>query len=168
MMNQKLIYDRAEDSKYEYQVDKKEYTKNFKQGTITKTIIGIWINNIGINQWSDDTKLCCDKQSDLRCPEIKIKPLKQNVSDYVFCVFEGLEQIEFGKYIVYLNFIVDELIYGGPIKITLICEEDKELTKVNEFRKEYDIPKEYDNQTLKQLLRKNYWDFKQSFAELFN
>ena len=95
-----MIYDHAEDSKYEYQVDKKEYTKNFKQGTTTKINIGIWIKNIGINQWSDDTKLCCDKQSDLRCPEIKIKPLKQNISDYVFCVFEGLEQIGFGKYIV--------------------------------------------------------------------
>ena len=83
-------------------------------------------------------------------------------------MFEGLEQIGFGTYRVYLNFIVDELIYGGPIKITLICEEDIELTKVNEFRKEYDIPKEYDNQTLKQLLRKNYWDFAQAFVEMFN
>ena len=163
-----MIYDRSEDSKYEYQVDKKEYTKNFKQGTITKTIIGIWINNIGINQWSDDTKLYCDKQSDLRCPEIKIKPLKQNASDYVSCVFERLDQIGFGMYGVYLNFIVDERIYGGPIKITLICEEDKELTKVNEFRKEYDISKEYDDQKLKQILRNNYWKFGQAFNELYS
>ena len=167
IQNESMIYDRAEDSKYEYQVDKKEYTKNFKQGTITKTIIGIWINNIGINQWSDDTKLCCDKQSDLKCPEIKIKPLKQNASDYVSCVLEGLEQIGFGTYRIYLNFIVDELIYGGPIKITLICEEDIELTKVNEFRKEYDIPKEYDNQTLKQILRNSYWNFEQAFEKLW-
>ena len=110
IQNESMIYDRAEDSKYEYQVDKKEYIKNFKQGTTTKITIGILIKNIGINQWSDDTKLCCDKQSDLKCSEIKIKPLKQNVSDYVSCVFEGLEQIGFGKYIVLLNFIVDELI----------------------------------------------------------
>ena len=61
----------------------------------------------------------------------------------------------FGKYIVLLNFIVDELIYGGPIKITLLCEEDKELTKVNEFRKEYGFTKkEHDDQKLKQILKK--------------
>ena len=82
-------------------------------------------------------------------------------------MFEGLEQIGFGTYRVYLNFIVDELIYGGPIKITLLCEEDKELTKVNEFRKEYDIPKEYDDQKLKHFLKKNNWNFEQAFDEIF-
>ncbi len=169
IQNDSIIYNHAEDSKYEYQVDQKEYIKIFKQGTITKITIGIYIKNIGINQWSDDTKLCCDNQSDLRCPEIKIKPLKQNVSDYVSCVFEGLEQIGFGKYIVLLNFIVDELIYGGPIKITLICEEDKELTKVNEFRKEFGLTKkEHDDQKLKQILKKNNWNFEQAFDKLFD
>ena len=138
------------------------------ENSTSKITFDISIKNIGKNKWSEDTKLYCDKQSDLRCPEIKIKPLKPNSSDNVLCIFEGIEQIAVGKYIINLNFIVDEIIYGKPIKIVLLCEEDKELKKVNEFRKEYALSKkDYPDETLKQLLKDHNWDFQQTFDSIF-
>ncbi len=169
--NESIIYEHAdenEDSKYIYQTDKTIYIKRFLQNSTSKITFDISIKNIGKNKWSDDTKLYCDKQSDLRCPEIKIKPLKPNASDNVLCIFEGIEQIAVGKYTINLNFIVDEIIYGKPIKIFLLCEEDKELKKVNEFRKEYALSKkDYTDETLKKILKDHNWDFQQTFDYIF-
>lgn len=109
---------------YLFKTDKSEYINQFYPYSNENIIISIFITNIGENQWTNNTKLKCSEKSQLKCNEIKLKNLKENETQNVKCTFETLENIfVLGTYTIYLDFSVDNMIYGKPIKIILKCVE---------------------------------------------
>ncbi len=155
--------------KYSYSIDQKEFLKSFNQKTISSISVNFTIQNNGTKSWTRNTKLCCDNTSQLKCDEIKLKPLEKNNSQKVECKFNGLNELEYGKYTIFLNFVVDNILYGEKIKIVLECMYDEKNEKVIKFMKNYNLSfEDVDAKSLKENLEKNNWDFEKTFNIIFS
>ena len=153
---------------YSYFIDKKEYLKSFHQNTISSISVDFYILNNGTKNWTTNTKLCCDKTSELKCDDITLKPLANNKSQKVECKFNRLNELEYGKYTIFLNFVVDNIIYGEKIKIVLECLYNEEKEKISDFRRQYNLSLEDANdEIIKEYLKKNNWNFEKTFSNLF-
>ena len=154
---------------YSYSVDQKEYLKSFYQNSISDISIYLKIQNNGKKNWTSNTKLCCDKNSQLKCDDIYLKPLKKDYSEMVECKFNRLNELEYGKYTIFLNFVVDNIIYGEKIKIVLECLYNEKREKIQQFKKMFDLnDNEFDEKTLIQYLESNNWDFEATFNNMFS
>ena len=154
--------------KYSYFVDQKEFLKSFYQNTISSVSVNIRIQNNGIKNWTRNTKLCCDKTSELKCDEIELSALAKNKSQSVECKFNRINELEYGKYTIFLNFVVDNIIYGEKIKIVLNCLYNEEKEKISDFRRQYNLSLEdASDEIIKEYLKKNNWNFEKTFSNLF-
>ena len=155
-----------EQLKYSYNTDLKEYSKNFYMKSIPSIIVYIKIKNNGYNKWTNDSKLCCDKKSNLQCDEIRLKALGLNETDLIECKFNKLDELDIGEYNIFLNFIVDNIIYGQPIKITLNCLENEENSKIKDFRNRFNLNEnDITDKKIIFYLKNNNSDFDKAFDE---
>ena len=154
---------------YSYSVDQKEYLKSFYQNSISDISVYLKIQNNGKKNWTSNTKLCCDKNSQLKCDDIDLKPLEKDYSQTVVCKFNRLNELEYGKYTIFLNFVVDNIIYGEKIKIVLECLYNEKREKILQFKKMYDLnDSDYDEKTLIEILELNNGNFEATFNNLFS
>ena len=156
---------------YSYKTQDNKYLieKNIKPGT-QKTSIVFTIINDGENKYKKDiTKFICNSKSNLNCKPFTVPPLNINQSVYCMFAFEGLNELNPGEYLIYLDFMVGKKKFGKEITIKLIIEPDKKYEKLREFRKKYDLSEKdfTDKQLLKQLEKYNF-DYESTFDSLFN
>ena len=128
----------------------------------------ITIKNNGDYTYPDNTKLVCDPKSNIKCDSINIKPLKPGESEIVYLFFENLDKYERGKrYIIYLNFEVENEIFGDHIEIRLnLLLDDNEY--IRKMREEFKLGEEYSDETLKKYLRLKDYDIYKAFECMIN
>ena len=156
---------------YSYKTQDNKYLieKNIKPGT-QKTSIVFTIINDGENKYKKDiTKFICNSKSNLNCKPFTVAPLNINQSVYCIFAFEGLNELNPGEYLIYLDFMVGKKKFGKEITIKLIIELDEKFEKLREFRKKFDLSARdfTDKQLFKQLEKYNF-DYEKTFESLFN
>ena len=129
----------------------------------------IEIQNNGQYQWPEDvTKLYFNEASSLKIENITLNPLKTKEKQTVNILIERLNELSEGEYFIYFNFKVNRKTFGQQITIKIICKEDKELKKIKEFRREFDLNEiDYPDEKIKNLLNKYNGDFNLAFGNLF-
>ena len=103
--------------------------------------------------------------------DINLQPQKYNETKNYEILINDLGEYPHGDYNIYLRFEVNGEQYGDRIEINLVIKErlNDYLIKVNEFRRTYNLnEKEFPNENLLALLKKNYFDYKKAFLELIN
>ena len=130
--------------------------------------INITIKNNGHYTYPDNTKLVCAPKSDIKCDSINIKPLKPGEFEIVYLFFENLDKYERGKkYFIYLNFEVENEIFGDHIEIRLnLLLDDNEYFR--KMRQEFKLGEEYSDETLKKYLRLKDYDIYKAFECMIN
>ena len=82
------------------------------------------------------------------------------------------ENCKAGIYEAFLCFCLNDKIIGDKMKIKIIIQSNKKEVNlgdsIKKFRKEYTLlEKDYDDEKLGELLKKNNFDFAKSFSNLF-
>jgi len=156
---------------YSYKTQDNKYfiEKNIKPG-IHKTSIVFIIINDGENKYKKDiTKFICNSESNLNCKPVTVPPLNTNQNAYCIFVFDGLNELNPGEYLIYLDFMVGKKKFGKQITIKLIIELNEKYEKLREFRKKYDLSeKDFTEQKLLKQLEKYNFDYEITFDSLFN
>ena len=81
----------------------------------------------------------------------------------------SINEIVDGIYNIILDFWVNNKIYGEPIKFKVKIIQDENLLKIIEFRNMYQLcPKDYSNEKILKVLKKNKFDYEKAFIDLFN
>ena len=156
---------------YSYKTQDNKYLieKNIKPGT-QKTSIVFTIINDGENKYKKDiTKFICNSKSNLNCKPFTVPPLNINQSVYCIFAFEGLNELNPGEYLIYLDFMVGKKKFGKEITIKLIIELDEKFEKLREFRKKFDLSaRDFTDKHLFKQLEKYNFDYEKTFESLFN
>ena len=85
--------------------------------------MSIIIKNSGVAEWTENTKLICDKDNKASFNDIILKPLKPGEFNSVQITFDKINDLPPATYTSKLLFSVDDKIYGEPLKIDLIIIE---------------------------------------------
>ena len=87
--------------------------------------LNIILKNNGYLKWSDKSLLINDKDSQIECNSIQLKPLEPNEQDNILILFDKLNNLKAGKYTSSLLFSINKKIYGKPLKIEINILEKK-------------------------------------------
>ena len=154
---------------YSYKAEKYMIEKKIKPG-VSKTSILINIINDGENQYKKGiTKFVSDNNSRLNCNPYIIPPLKKNEKTSCLIVFEGLNELVANDYLIFLNFIVGNKIFGQQITIKLKIESDELREKITLFRKQYQLSaRDFSDEVIMKSLKQHNFKFEETFDSLFN
>ena len=156
---------------YSYYSNKYEYIFHIITNKEPSINCEIEIQNDGIHEWPENvTKLYCnEKKSHLKVGNVALNPLKTNEKQTVNIIIEKLNELSEGEYLIYFNFKVNRKIFGQQITIKIICKEDKELKKIKEFRREFDLNEnDYPDEKIKNALNQGKDNFQSAFLYLFS
>ena len=143
---------------------------DLREGT-EEAEIQIQLRNNGNIDWNEDTKLKVIEPSDIKIDDIKLEPQKPNDVKYYTIQFKDLINLEIKEYTVLLVFCSEGKNYGDVIiiKINILGNNEFSRKKVDEFRKEYDLPFDTfsDEKILIQLMNNNFI-FSDTYSSFYN
>ena len=160
---------------FSFEVLNKNLTYNMNQGKDKFLDVRIVLkNNYGMSWNVGTTKLVCDKlRSNIICEDVNLPALSSEQKTEVRCLFHNVDTLEPRNYKCYLNFTVDNKIYGPPIVLSVNIIKQSVSTgiqlSIDDFRKKFDLSvNDYSDEQLKNVLIKNNMDYPQAFAALFS
>ena len=160
---------------FSFEVLNKNLTYNMNQGKDKFLDVRIVLkNNYGMSWNVGTTKLVCDKlRSNIICEDVNLPALSSEQKTEVRCLFHNVDTLEPRNYKCYLNFTVDNKIYGPPIVLSVNIIKQSVSTgiqlSIDDFRKKLDLSvNDYSDEQLKNVLIKNNMDYPQAFAALFS
>ena len=160
---------------FSFEVLNKNLTYNMNQGKDKFLDVRIVLkNNYGMSWNVGTTKLVCDKlRSNIICEDVNLPALSSEQKTEVRCLFHNVDTLEPRNYKCYLNFTVDNKIYGPPIVLSVNIIKQSVSTgiqlSIDDFRKKFDLSvNDYSDEQLKNVLIKNNMDYNKAFAALFS
>jgi hypothetical protein len=128
------------------------------------------IKNIDNKDWRENEMfLKTNKNSHLKINDYKLNSIRKGESKRINLYIPSINEITDGTYNIILDFCVNNKIYGEPIKFKVKIIQDENLLKIIEFRNNYQLSeKEYPNEKILNLLKKNKFDYEKAFIDLFN
>ena len=128
------------------------------------------IKNIDNKDWREN-EMCLktNKNSQLKINDYKLYSIRKGESKIINLNIPSINEIVDGIYNIILDFCVNNKIYGEPIKFKVKIIQDENLLKIIEFRNMYQLcPKDYSNEEILTLLKKNNFDYNKTFENLFS
>ena len=127
------------------------------------------IKNIDNKDWRENEMfLKTNKNSQLKINDYKLYSIRKGESKRINLNIPSINEITDGTYNIILDFCVNNKIYGEPIKFKVKIVPDQNLLKIIEFRNIYQLSeKEYPNEQILPLLKKNKFDYDKTFDEMF-
>ena len=170
-----LLQPEDNNMKFSFEVLNKNLTYNMNQGKDKFLDVRIVLkNNYGMSWNVGTTKLVCDKlRSNIICEDVNLPALSSEQKTEVRCLFHNVDTLEPRNYKCYLNFTVDNKIYGPPIVLSVNIIKQSVSTgiqlSIDDFRKKFDLSvNDYSDEQLKNVLIKNNMDYNKAFAALFS
>ena len=169
-----LLQPEDNNMKFSFEVLNKNLTYNMNQGKDKFLDVRIVLkNNYGMSWNVGTTKLVCDKlRSNIICEDVNLPALSSEQKTEVRCLFHNVDTLEPRNYKCYLNFTVDNKIYGPPIVLSVNIIKQSVSTgiqlSIDDFRKKFDLSvNDYSDEQLKNVLIKNNMDYPKAFGDLF-
>ena len=169
-----MIRKPKDNTKYSYKLINYEPSFYIKQGIDKQITITIQLKNNLNETWiNGHTKLICNKQrSTITCEDIMLPSLKYDETTKVKCTFKNLITIPKPTTIKsYLNFVVNDKIYGEPIEVQFFFVGNKRIVNENValFRSEYNLSiNEYPDILLCNLLMANNNNNEEAINNLYS
>ena len=128
------------------------------------------IKNNGNKDWKEnETFLKTNKNSQLVINDYKLNALRRGEAKWINLNIPSINEISDGNYNIFLDFCVNNQIYGEPIKIVVKILPDEKLLKINQFRNIYALDEQtYPDEKIGNVLKKNKNNFEKAFNDLFN
>ena len=156
---------------YSYECfNKDNLVLNLLEGT-EKAEIEIQLRNNGNIVWNENTKLKIIEPSDIKIDDIKLNPQEPRETRYYTIQFKNLINFKIKEYTTRLVFCSDGKNYGDIIliKINILDENEFYGKKIDEFRKEYNLPYDpYSDEIILNHLIDNNFIFKSTYESFFN
>ena len=156
---------------YSYECfNKDNLVLNLLEGT-EKAEIEIQLRNNGNIVWNENTKLKIIEPSDIKIDDIKLNPQEPRETRYYTIQFKNLINFKIKEYTTRLVFCSDGKNYGDIIliKINILDENEFYGKKIDEFRKEYNLPYDpYSDEIIFNKLKDNNFNFFSKFYKLFH
>ena len=152
-----------ENPKYSYECINKDklvliIKKGMKEGEIQ-----IELKNNGDIPWNHDTQLKMVNPSDIKIDDITLKQQEPNEENSYTIVFKQLSNFKIKA------FCSEGKTYGDIIIIKINIIDEIEFQKINEFRKEFNLPVEdYSDEKILNALKNNNFNFKSTIESWFN
>ena len=153
-----------ENPKYSYEcINKDKLVLIIKEG-MEEGEIQIELKNNGDIPWNYDTQLKIVNPSDIKIGDITLKQQEPNEENSYKIVY-----LKIKEYITRLAFCSEGKTYGDIIIIKINIIDEIEFQKINEFRKEFNLPVEdYSDEKILNALKNNNFNFKSTIESWFN
>ena len=137
-----------------------------------ETKLNITLENIGDHTWPLNCKLKLEFNQFIKIDDIYLSQQKPKEMLSYEIKIKISENCKAGIYEAFLCFCLNDKIIGDKMKIKIIIQSNKKEVNlgdsIKKFRKEYTLlEKDYDDEKLGELLKKNNFDFAKSFSNLF-
>ena len=162
----KLIEDNP---KYSYEcINKDKLVLIIKEG-MEEGEIQIELKNNGDIPWNHDTQLKMVNPSDIKIDDKTLKQQEPNEVNIYPIVFKELSYLKIKEYFTRLAFCSGGKTYGDIIIIKINIISEIEFQKINEFRKEFNLPVEnYSDEKILNGLKNNNFNFESTIESWFN
>ena len=150
---------------YECINDNKPLEKTIYEGN-EQAKIEIVLKNNGEEPWPlNKTKLIYDKESLLKEKDILLEPQKLGEEKKYEIILNNLGKLQLGEYKCILSFGVGLKTFGEKIILKLNVKEKA----IENLRTEYGLlEKDFSDEKLLKVLKRNNFNFEKAFEELFN
>ena len=166
-----------EDEDYSYDCTNAMYLTVYIYEGTEDAEFEIFLKNNGKKAWTSDSKLICDRSSQLKTEEIFLAQQKPNEERGYKIVIKNLGTLPNGEYKIIFLFHTNQKEIGDKITAMVrIKENDNEkseleenMDKIIEFRETFNLSEEeYNNEKIFEILKDNDFNFENAFSSLFN
>jgi hypothetical protein len=139
--------------------------------------IEIILKNNGKEDWPKDcTKLIFDRASDIKGEEIVLDPQKSGEQKIYHAAFKNISKYRVGEHKSYLLFCVNDETFGEKLELTVGIKKNKPkleieqyIDQIKEFRELFELKiKEFSDEILLEVLKKNDFDYETAFISLYS
>ena len=128
----------------------------------------IIIQNNCQNKWPANTKLINDKnKSQISTEDILLNQLAPGDKMQVIISFKNLQDLSSNEYKIYFDFNVNGINFGKQLCISIVVEKEEEKEMINKFKTLYNIPPEYKDEMILDLLIEKNENYEETFFSLF-
>ena len=152
---------------YSYKCLTSELRKIIYRGK-TELKMQITIQNNCKDKWPENTKLILDiNNSQILTEDIVLNPLAPNEQMTLNITFKDLQNLPSNKYKVYFDFNVNGTNFGDKLCIIIIIKQESEEEILTKFRKKYNTPIYYKDETILSILEETDGEFEKTFFRLY-
>ena len=128
----------------------------------------IIIQNNCPNKWPENTKLINDKnKSQIPVDDILLNQLEPGNKMPVIISFKNLKDLSSNEYKIYFDFNVNGINFGKQLCISIVIKKEEEKEIINKFKTLYNIPPEYKDEMISDLLIETNENYEETFFRLF-
>ena len=128
----------------------------------------IIIQNNCQNKWPANTKLINDKnKSQITTEDILLNQLDPGDKMPVIISFKNLQDLSSNEYKIYFDFNVNGINFGKQLCISIVIKKEEEKEIINKFKTLYNIPPEYKDEMILDLLIEKNENYEETFFSLF-
>ena len=128
----------------------------------------IIIQNNCQNKWPANTKLINDKnKSQISTEDILLNQLDPGDKMQVIISFKNLQDLSSNEYKIYFDFNVNGINFGKQLCISIVIKKEEEKEMINKFKTLYNIPPEYKDEMILDLLIEKNENYEETFFSLF-
>ena len=137
-------------------------------------MIEIILKNNGNTIWPyGKTKLIYDRNSEIKGDKITLEPQKPGEQKIYYITFKKLENYKVGEHRANLLLEIDDNISGKELIIKVIIKDKKNeieenIKLIKDFRNNFDLPEEFSDEKLFEILKLNNFNFENAFQSLFD
>ena len=133
-----------------------------------KVKMEIIIQNNCQNKWPENTKLINDKnKSQITTDDILLNQLGPGDKMPVIISFKNLQDLSSNEYKLYFDFNVNGINFGKQLCISIVIKKEEEKEMINKFKTLYNIPPEYKDEMILDLLIEKNENYEETFFSLF-
>ena len=152
---------------YSYKCLTSELRKIIYRGK-TKLNMQIVIQNNSKDKWPENTKLILDiNNSQILTENIILNQLSPSEQMTLNITFKDLQNLPSNEYKVYFDFNVNGINFGDKLCIIIIIKKESEKEIINMFRKNYNTPNDYNDETVLSILEETDGKFEETFFRLY-
>ena len=128
----------------------------------------IIIQNNCQNKWPANTKLINDKnKSQITTEDILLNQLDPGDMLPVIISFKNLQDLSSNEYKIYFDFNVNGINFGKQLCISIVIKKEEEKEMIKKFKTLYNIPPEYKDEMILDLLIEKNENYEETFFDLF-